>query len=238
MKDQREILDKLGISKLNPMQQEAQAAIVDSKEVVLLSPTGTGKTLAFLLPLIDKLDRKNRQIQIIIVVPSRELAIQIEQVVREMGTGHKANAVYGGQSFSKDLTNLKTPPAILIGTPGRLADHLRRHTFNTSAIQTLVLDEFDKSLEVGFESEMKEIIAALIRLEQKVLTSATSTVEIPSFVELRNPVIIDHSDESIDQLSISTVVSPSRDKKLTLLKTLNHIGRTNSAMEDQNLCRA
>ncbi|MFB0906688.1 MAG: DEAD/DEAH box helicase, partial [Spirosomataceae bacterium] len=84
----------------------------------------------------------------------RELAIQIEQVAREMGTGYKVNAFYGGRSFNKDRIDLKHPPAILIGTPGRIADHLRRTTFSTGKINTLILDEFDKSLEIGFESDM------------------------------------------------------------------------------------
>lgn len=127
-KNQRAILDKLSIKELNEMQKTAKFAIHTNANVVLLSPTGTGKTLAFLLPIIEELDPECEQIQALILVPSRELAIQIEQVAREMGTGFKINAFYGGQSFSKDRSELDTPPAILIGTPGRIADHLRRET--------------------------------------------------------------------------------------------------------------
>lgn len=118
IKDQTAILAKLGIEKLNPMQIEAQSAIAADNEVILLSPTGTGKTLAFLLPLIDALDPACEEIQIVIIVPSRELAIQIEQVMREMGTGFKVNAVYGGRPGSKDRMEIKHRPAVLIGTPG------------------------------------------------------------------------------------------------------------------------
>jgi len=144
VKNQAEILSKLGITQLNPMQVAAQEALASSKELVLLSPTGTGKTLGFLLPLVLALDTACDEIQLVIIVPSRELAIQIEQVMREMGTGFKVNAVYGGRAGSKDRIEIKHRPAVLIGTPGRVADHLRREAFDTSFIQTLVLDEFDK----------------------------------------------------------------------------------------------
>ncbi|MDO9276683.1 MAG: DEAD/DEAH box helicase, partial [Lutibacter sp.] len=159
IKEQLHILDKLGIEKLNEMQTAAEIAITSNNNIILLSPTGTGKTLAFLLPIIKELDADCAEVQALILAPSRELAIQIEQVTREMGTGFKANAVYGGRPFSKDKIELNHLPAILIGTPGRIADHLRRGTFLTKNITTLVLDEFDKSLEVGFEEEMKEIIS-------------------------------------------------------------------------------
>ncbi len=168
MKTQSEILQKLKIEALNPMQIEAEAAIEQRRDVVLLSPTGTGKTLAFLLPLIQKLDPMLSEVQLMIVVPTRELAIQIEQVVREMGAGYKCNAVYGGQSFNKDKINLKRPPAILVGTPGRISDHLRRTTFSIENIKLLVLDEFDKSLEIGFESEMKSICLGINAVQQRI----------------------------------------------------------------------
>ena len=139
IKNQNNILDKLSIEKLNPMQEEAHLAIRSCSDVVLLSPTGTGKTLAFLLPIIEELDAACDEVQVLIIVPSRELAIQIEQVTREMGTGYKTNAVYGGRAGSKDKIELKHRPAILIGTPGRIADHLRRETFSTEHIRVLVL---------------------------------------------------------------------------------------------------
>jgi superfamily II DNA/RNA helicase len=168
IKDQSEILEKMEIAKLNPMQEESCEVIGANANVVLLSPTGTGKTLAFLLPIIDLLDMNSKEVQAMILVPSRELAIQIEQVVREMGTGYKTNAVYGGRPFSKDKIELKHEPAILIGTPGRVSDHLRRETFSVNSIKTLVLDEFDKSLEVGFEEQMTEIINALPNIEKQM----------------------------------------------------------------------
>ena len=224
IKNQKTILEKLNIQKLNPMQEEAQLAIHSCSEVVLLSPTGTGKTLAFLLPLIAELDKDSKEVQALILVPSRELAIQIEQVTRQMGSGYKTNAVYGGRSFSHDKIDLKHRPAILIGTPGRIADHMRRNTFSPDQIVTLVLDEFDKSLEVGFETEMREIISALPNVTKKILTSASQQTDIPKFVGIDDPTRIDYLDEWTTQLEIKTIISPSKDKLETLVKTLNHLG--------------
>lgn len=223
-KTQKEILDKFNIDRLNPMQEEAYPAISSGKDLVLLSPTGTGKTLAFLLPIIASLDANCTEVQVLILVPSRELAIQIEQVTRTMGTGYKANAVYGGRAGAKDKIELKHRPAILIGTPGRIADHLRRETFTADKIKTLVLDEFDKSLEVGFEKEMIEIVDNLPNLERRILTSATQDMSIPKFVGLDNPVYINNLGDDLSQLKIKIVVSPTKDKLETLEKLLGHIG--------------
>lgn len=223
-KNKRQILDKLDITALNEMQEAAQLALFSSKEVVLLSPTGTGKTLAFLLPLIAQLDTALEEVQLLIIVPSRELASQIEHVAREMGTGYKIVAMYGGQSFNTDRQHIKHRPSILIGTPGRVADHLRRSTFSTSYIQTLVLDEFDKSLEVGFEAEMSEILNLLPALERKVLTSATQGVDIPPFVKMAHPVVVDYLHQGVAKLAVKAIVSLEKDKLDTLVKTLAHLG--------------
>ncbi len=224
IKTQKEILDKLNIKTLNPMQEEALLAITSTANTVLLSPTGTGKTVAFLLPLINDLNRDIDQVQALILVPSRELAIQIEQVIREMGSGFKANAVYGGRPFSKDKIELSHAPAILIGTPGRVADHLRRGTFETAELKTLVLDEFDKSLEVGFETEMKEIIEALPTIEKRILTSATRLDEIPLFVGVTKELTINYLDTKRSKLEIKKVISPNKNKLETLTQLLHHIG--------------
>jgi superfamily II DNA/RNA helicase len=226
-KSQAEILSKLGIEQLNPIQLAAQKAIETSKEVILLSPTGTGKTLAFLLPLIQQLDASVEEVQLLIIVPSRELAIQIEQVMREMGTGFKVNAVYGGRAGSKDRIEIKHRPAVLVGTPGRVADHLRREAFDTSQIRTIVLDEFDKSLEIGFESEMKNILSLLPKVDKMILTSATYGVEIPRFVGLKSPVMVDFLEEKVTNLQIKQVLSPTKDKLETLLDLIAHLGGQN-----------
>lgn len=224
LKNQQDILDKLKIAQLNPMQEEAGQAIGSSANVVLLSPTGTGKTLAFLLPVLAELEAGTAEVQVLILVPSRELALQIEQVLREMGTGHKVNAIYGGRAGAKDKVDLKHRPAILIGTPGRIADRFRRDSMPTEHIKTLILDEFDKSLEVGFEKEMREIISALRHVKKRILTSATQGVEIPGFVELKNPRYVDYLGEKVPRLLLKKVMSPSKDKLETLVGLLGHIG--------------
>ena len=223
-KNQEEILNKLKIEKLNPMQEEALTVIQSNDDIVLLSPTGTGKTLAFLLPIIADLDIESSEVQIMILVPSRELAIQIEQVIREMGTGFKANAVYGGRAGSQDKIDLKHRPAILIGTPGRLADHMRRESFSAEHIKTLVFDEFDKSLEIGFAAEMTEIINAIPNVTKRILTSATQRIDIPKFVGLDKPIYIDYRHEKLKQLTVKRIVSPTSDVLDTLVKALAHLG--------------
>lgn len=153
-------LANTGITALNEMQQ----AVLDAgttKDMVLLSPTGSGKTLAFLLPLLTTLTDEDKKIQAVIIAPSRELALQIETVFRSLGAGYKVNCCYGGHPIRTEKKSLEHPPTVLIGTPGRIVDHLERGNINLDSVRTLILDEFDKSLELGFLAEMKEILAHL-----------------------------------------------------------------------------
>ena len=225
IKDQEDVLAKLNIQQLNPMQEEAIAVIGKTTNTIILSPTGTGKTLAFLLPLIETLDPNIDEVQALILVPTRELAIQIEQVVRNMGTGYKVNAVYGGRPMSKDKIEIKHNPSILIGTPGRILDHFDSDRFSKESIETLVLDEFDKALEIGFEVEMSAILNELPNIKKRILTSATQGIGIPDFVKLDKPAVINYLQEKKEsQLAIKTVVSTDRDKLPRLLDLLLHLG--------------
>jgi superfamily II DNA/RNA helicase len=224
IKGQEEILYKLNITELNAMQEEAITAINSNENTILLSPTGTGKTLAFVLPLLNLLDSSCKGIQALILVPSRELAIQIEQVIRSMGSGYKVNAVYGGRSMAKDKIEIKHEPAILIGTPGRISDHFSNNRFSKEDIKILILDEFDKSLEVGFEYEMRGIINQLTAVNKRILTSATKGVEIPEFVGLKKPKTINYLGTAVSKLTVKIVVSPAKNKLNTLLHLLNHVG--------------
>lgn len=217
----KSILSNLAIDSLNEMQIAALDTIVKNPNILLLSPTGSGKTLAFLLPVLHLLDEGITKVQCLIVVPSRELALQIEQVWKKMGTKFKVNVCYGGHSIDTELKNLSNPPALLIGTPGRLTDHLDRKSFDTDFIQTLVLDEFDKSLQLGFQDEMETIIGRLPHLQKRVLLSATSDVEIPSFVKMEAPVILDYiEEEKNESLSVTLVLSPEKDKIETLFNLI------------------
>ena len=203
------------------MQFEAQRTITSRKNTILLSPTGSGKTLAFLLPILQMLREDIKTVQCLIIAPSRELAIQIEQVWKKMGTNYKVNVCYGGHSIETELNNLSNPPALLIGTPGRLTDHLERESFDTSNIMILVLDEFDKSLQLGFLEEMSSIISELPNLEKRVLLSATSDVEIPEFVGMDSAVTLNFTQgEQNDSLALKLVVSSEKDKIDTLFKLL------------------
>mgnify|MGYP002632432663 CR=1 FL=1 len=220
-------LSKLGIESLNSMQLEAIETIREKPETILISPTGSGKTLAFLLPLIDIIDAKLEQTQALILVPSRELALQIEQVFKQMGTGLKINAVYGGRAMSKDKSDLKHPPAVLIGTPGRVADHLRREQISTDHIKTLILDEYDKSLEVGFEKEMAEIVLALEQLNKKILTSATEAKEYPKFLSLKSLDSVRFKNEQKSQLKVKVIESSIENKMEVLFQLLCSQGADN-----------
>ena len=152
------LLSNLGIEAFNEMQTKSFQTIQDQNEVVLLAPTGSGKTLAFLWPIISQLNPENKQVQCLILTPTRELALQIEQVWKKLGTGYKVNVCYGGHAMQTEIQNLTTPPALLIGTPGRIEDHLVRDSFRTQDIKLLILDEFDKSLQLGFHEQMATII--------------------------------------------------------------------------------
>ncbi len=216
------ILANLRIESLNEMQQEAVKANEQKKDFILLSATGSGKTLAFLLPILENLQETNKNTQALIVVPSRELAMQIEQVFKTMGTGKKITATYGGHKREIEENNLIQPPALIVGTPGRIGDHIRRGNITIDSIQTLVLDEFDKSLELGFLEEMKFIIDSLKNVHQKILTSATETVEIPVFIGLKNPERIDFliPGKEKEGLAVKAVFSDDKDKAETLFKLL------------------
>ena len=217
------LLLNLGIDSLNEMQETASDAILNNANVLLLSPTGSGKTLAFLLPIFEMLNPDiNTRVQCLILVPSRELGLQIEQVWKKMGTDYKVNVCYGGHSIETEIKNLSNPPAVLIGTPGRIMDHIDRGTFKTDYIVTLVLDEFDKSLQLGFHEQMSFIISRLTKLNKRILVSATSDIEIPRYTRVVNPMVLDFipNDEANSNLSIQLVVSRDKDKINSLFNLL------------------
>lgn len=216
------ILATLEIGQLNEMQITAQESILKSDSVLLVSPTGSGKTLAFLLATLQLLEEQINGTQCLILLPTRELAIQIEQVWKRMRTGYKVNVCYGGHSIDVEIKNLAQAPTVLIGTPGRILDHIQKRSFDTNAIKILVLDEFDKSLEVGFHEEIAAIIAAIPNIEKRILVSATKSVEIPAFTGVKALDILDFSVPHAvnEKLSLKLVRTDDKDKFDILLRLL------------------
>ncbi|MBB6500589.1 DEAD/DEAH box helicase [Pedobacter cryoconitis] len=220
------VLGNLKITSLNEMQQAAIAATAKGKDLVLLAPTGSGKTLGFLLPVLKNLDAAVKGVQALVLVPSRELALQIEQVFRQMGTGFKVNCCYGGHPVKTERNNFEQPPAVLIGTPGRIAYHLRKENFDESSITTLVLDEFDKALEFGFQEDMSYIIGNLLSLKQRMLTSATQMEAIPEFTGLKSSVEVNFlKDVKVaPDLKLKKIMTTAEDKLDTLFELICKIG--------------
>jgi len=221
----KETLERFGFEALKNMQMEVLNAD-SNRDLVLLSPTGSGKTLAFLLPLVQSLRKEEKEVQAIILVPSRELALQIEQVFKQMSTGFKVNCCYGGHDIKTEKNNLAQPPAVLIGTPGRLAYHVRHGNFNTASVNFLVLDEFDKALEFGFQDDMSFIIYDLPNLKRRMLTSATDMPEIPDFTGVRDAVEVNYlkDGKSAPDITFRTIISKSEDKVDTLYSLICKIG--------------
>jgi len=216
----------MGIESLNAMQLATLEATEKDNDIILLSPTGSGKTLAYLLPVLMSLNPEIQKVQALILAPSRELAQQIEQVWRSMSTGYKVNACFGGRPSNGEKRELVIPPAVLIGTPGRLQDHIERGNVEVDNIRILVLDEFDKSLEMGFTEQMESIISHIPCIEKRMLTSATDTIDIPDFTGIINPVKLDFSekDNALKGLKTFVVKGDNNDKFDLLYRLLCHLG--------------
>ena len=190
------MLEKLGITALNDMQRQAGDAILhSSQDVVVLSPTGTGKTLAYLLPLVQLVDAQQDIPQALVIVPGRELAMQSDRVLRSMGCGLRSAACYGGRTAMDEHRRLRElKPQIIFGTPGRLNDHLDKGNISPFGIRYLVIDEFDKCLEMGFHDEMARLLKKLPGVRRHILLSATEGA-----ID-HGPLTIDHSWKRINFL--------------------------------------
>jgi ATP-independent RNA helicase DbpA len=191
--DYSKYLSNFNITELNDMQKASIDAILKPTDLVLISPTGSGKTLAYLLPILQLLKKDIDGVQALILVPSRELAIQIEKVFKQMCTGYKINCCYGGHAVGVEENNLSHPPEVLVGTPGRIAHHIRRKNLDLDPTHFLILDEFDKSLEFGFKDDMDFIIKQCKHIRKRALTSATELKEIPDFVGLKRHVVLNYT---------------------------------------------
>lgn len=218
------IHSRMGIDSLNPMQEAVMQA--PAGNLMLLSPTGSGKTLAFTIAMLRGLAKPSPEVKAVIIAPSRELVMQIYRVVREIATGYKVIAMYGGHSVTDEKNSLSPLPDIIVATPGRLLDHLTRKHLDLYTTRILVLDEYDKSLELGFHDEMRKLMRTMPNLSRMILTSATRLDELPEFLKLHSPVTLDFLSESSSprkRMSIVQVESPARDKMDTLIDLLHSL---------------
>lgn len=231
--DEKKILEKLHIASLTAMQQEMDGAVRRTDgDVVLLSPTGSGKTLAFMLPLVQLLDQGCSQVQALVVVPGRELAMQLEAVFKSMGTHFRALACYGGRLTIDEHREMRAvEPHVIFGTPGRLNDHLAKGNIAPYAVRFLVIDEFDKCLEMGFQAEMSKLIKGLPGLQRRFLISATDAEQIPEYVCLGHSARVNFLAESklvANRVGLYEVTSEVKDKLNTLSCLLRCLGQGSS----------
>lgn len=220
------VREKLGISDLNPMQLKMMQTASESRDIILLSPTGSGKTLAFILPMLKMLKPSTGRVQSVVIAPSRELVLQIAGIIRNVAEGYKTTVLYGGHKVEDEVNSLQSGTDIIVATPGRLLDHINRRNIDVLPTRILVLDEFDKSLELGFEKEMKKIVERLKNVSRILLTSATKADVLPDFLRLNNPLTLDFLENNSDlkeRLRVHRVDSDSNDKLESLTLLLENI---------------
>lgn len=222
-------LQKLHIEELNAMQQDTMKAVLHTdRDVVVLAPTGSGKTLAYLLPIASRLDAACDEVQAVVIVPSRELALQSHEVFQKLGSGMRSACLYGGRpTMDEHRAILRTRPQMVFATPGRLNDHIDKQNFSVSQVKWLVIDEFDKCLRMGFRAEMQKAVESLPNVERRVLLSATDAEEMPQFVRMgrtERVSYLDDSEQTPDRIRLYTVHSPEKDKLGTLGAMLRGFG--------------
>lgn len=210
------ISSRLGIAKLNDM-QEAMLALPVPARVLLLAPTGSGKTLAFAIPFLRSLPQPGHGLGGLVIAPTRELVLQTAEVLRVLAAPErKTVALYGGHSVQEEVASLGGNPDIAVATPGRLLDHLRRGHLSVHSVRALVLDEYDKSLELGFHDDMRAIVGRLKNVRTTILTSATQGAGLPDFIDAAGFTTVDFSAEGKPSIEVLRVSSEAPDKIDTL----------------------
>lgn len=222
------VRERLGIEALNELQREVLKAwkSSDGSDLVIYSPTGTGKTLAFALCLLHALQPPMGKLQAVIIAPSRELVMQTAEMMRSLAQGYKVTPCYGGHDSGDEKASLAVTPDIIVATPGRLLDHQHRGNINLNGARLLVLDEFDKSLELGFEEEMRQLLRQMPKLRRRILASATVLEVVPEYVHLHNPQIINTlcgDNRPAERIAVWQVVSDKKDKLDTLVALLRSL---------------
>ncbi len=224
-------LDKKGFTQATPIQGGAIPYFMDWKDVVAKAPTGTGKTFAFGIPMVEHIDPASSDVQALILAPTRELAIQIRDELRDLCAfreGVRTVCLYGGQPIEKQLTQLKSKPQIVVATPGRLMDHMKRRTVRLDKVQTVVLDEADRMLDMGFIQDVTRILDKMPHRRNLGLFSATISREVMdiSWVYQRDPAEItvrpvEENRPDIQQYAIELM---GREQKLDTMTALINNG--------------
>lgn len=213
--------ERMGIASLNEMQSKMIETSSGNKgDIVLYSPTGSGKTLAFVIPLLKAIKDKPETLQAVVIAPSRELALQISEVIRKIAVGHKVTCCYGGHKVEDERQSLIVVPEIIVSTPGRLLDHVQRGHIEITNVKHLVIDEFDKCLELGFEDEMKKLVKRMPNLSRKYLTSATVLDEMPQYMRMNNPTELNYCSEAKNKKLKVWLVESDEADKLAILQRL------------------
>ena len=194
-------IEKKGYVQATPVQAGAIPYFMEWKDVIAKAPTGTGKTFAFGIPMVEHIDPESSAVQALVLAPTRELAIQIQDELRDLCAfkeGVRVVCLYGGQPIEKQITQLKKSPQIVVATPGRLMDHMKRHTVRLDQVQTVVLDEADRMLDMGFVRDVTHILDKMPQRRNLGMFSATISREVMdiSWVYQRDPVEITvHADQ-------------------------------------------
>ncbi len=219
-------LSSLGYTQMTPIQSASIPVILEQKDIIAKAKTGSGKTLAFALPLILKLKEKQHHPQALIIVPTRELCEQIAGQCKEIArykSDVKVVTLYGGTSLTQQVASLEKGADILVGTPGRLLDHFSRETIHLGEIKTLILDEADRMLDMGFADDILKIVSNLPKQRQTLLFSATYPENIDKLTKiiLKNPQEI-KIDEAIKKIAIEEHIYKVDNKDKALITTLQH----------------
>lgn len=215
---------RLGIAEPNSLQRTVWQC--RAERLVIISPTGTGKTLAYGGAMLQRLPAPSRELNAIVIAPTRELVIQIADVLRRLCDGYKVTATYGKHSMRDEKNSIAGCPNIIVGTPGRILDHFNRGHLNAFSISLIVIDEFDKCLEMGFSDEMSRICRYTRRARYAILTSATDIDAMPDFIDMSSAKVIRNkqaADHPACRMEIAQVFSDSPDKLGTLQRLLGDL---------------
>ncbi|WP_301108499.1 DEAD/DEAH box helicase [Sporosarcina sp.] len=218
---------RMGFEEATPIQEGTITFGMEGRDVIGQAQTGTGKTAAFGIPIIEKLDPKSNAVQALVIAPTRELAIQVSEEIYRVGFGSRAKvlSVYGGQEIGRQIRALRNNPNIVVGTPGRILDHINRKTLKLDNVQTLVLDEADEMLNMGFIEDINTILASVPAERQTLLFSATMPAPIRKIAEtfMKNPEIvkIKSKEMTVENIEQFFVKSHEREKFDILSRLLN-----------------